>query len=171
MNFPAPRRFSPICRGAAIIGAVLWSAACSPKSEPLVTRLCGNRAATAAVDLSVDSVLPAAGPALAEARGTGFRLVITFAAPVPVTTAAADCSARTGTATFAGEIPPALRNAGSATREASWRIDRDSVLLNLNPRARDNNLFVVLPLSGRRGHWGLSTFVGQVASGSADFAP
>ena len=170
MPLPASCRGSPLGRGAAIAAAVLWSAACSPKSDPLATPLCGNRAATAAIDLRIDTVLPAAGPALADERGTRFRLVIAFAAPAPATTAAADCSARTGTASFAGELPAGLRNAASATGEASWQIARDSVMLDLNPRARDNNIFVVLPLRGGRGHWGLSTFIGQVASGSAETA-
>ena len=171
MHRPAPFRFAPVGHGAAIVAAVLWSAACSPKSEPLVTPLCGNRGATAAVDLSIDTVLPTAGPTLAAERGTEFRLVIAFAAPAPAKAVAADCSARAGTASFAGQMPAGLRTAGSATGEASWQIARDSVMVDLNPRARDNNIFVVLPLRGGRGHWGLSTFIGQVASGSADPDP
>ena len=44
-----------------------------------------------------------------------------------------------------------------------WRVEGDTVFLDLNPKSRDNNLMMVLPIHGGRGHWGLSTFAGEVA--------
>jgi hypothetical protein len=70
-----------------------------------------------------------------------------------------------GTASFKGDIPEPLRNATEPGGTATWRVEGDTVLLDLNPKSRDNNLMMVVPLAGGTGHWGLSTFAGEVARG------
>ena len=174
MPLPTPRaRWLRAARIPALVAAA-WAGGCAPPLRSALAPLCADQGALAHVEFSVDSVRPTAGPALVAARGSRFRLVITFAAPTSAqpdgatrgATPPAGCSDRSGTATAEGELPAGLRNATSSTHDASWRIERDSVILDLNPRARDNNVFVVLPLEAGRGHWGLSTFAGQVASGS-----
>jgi hypothetical protein len=76
-----------------------------------------------------------------------------------------------GSASFSRDIPAAIRAATSAASVASWRVEGDTVLLDLNPHVRDSNVFVTLPLVGGRGHWGLSTFAGEVAGGHTEPAP
>ena len=71
-----------------------------------------------------------------------------------------------GTATFKGDVPLQLRSATSGDNTATWRIEGDTVILDLNPKTRDNNLMLVLPVAGGRGRWGLSTFAGEVARGT-----
>ena len=70
-----------------------------------------------------------------------------------------------GTARFSGDVPEPLRNATDAGGSATWRVESDMVFVDLNPKSRDNNLMMVVPLAGGAGQWGLSTFAGEVARG------
>ncbi|HET9004110.1 MAG TPA: hypothetical protein VFN39_08965 [Gemmatimonadaceae bacterium] len=144
--------------------------ACAPKQPPTLAALCSGGTATARIAATIDTTRPPAGPELAAAKGTRFELTFTFAAPA---TRGADshCTGTAGTAIFSGALPERLRPATSSVGRASWRIDGETVLLDLNPGTRDNNVFVALPLNGGRGHWGLSTFAGEVAAGGTAFLP
>ena len=132
--------------------------------------LCAGQETTQRVDATIDTVMPAAGPALGVLRGRSFSIRLTFV-PGPATGAAAGtggasgCDGKMGTASFKGDIPEPLRNATEPGGTATWRVEGDTVLLDLNPKSRDNNLMMVLPLAGGAGHWGLSAFAGEVARG------
>jgi hypothetical protein len=123
----------------------------------------------------VDHVRGTAGPALAGLEGTRFELRFDFAVPTALSdTSPASkqgCDGAVGSASFSRDIPAAIRAATSAASVASWRVEGDTVLLDLNPHVRDSNVFVTLPLVGGRGHWGLSTFAGEVAGGHTEPAP
>ncbi len=155
---------------AIALAAAALASACAPKHAPSLTALCAGSGAVAHVSATVDTVRPAAGAELAAAKGTAFELAFEFA-PGRRDSASATCAASQGTASFSGALPDRIRGATASTREATWRIEGDTVLLDLNPGTRDNNVFVVLPLDGGRGHWGLSTFAGEVASGATTAAP
>lgn len=161
---PRPRRAS------ALLLVVVGALACAPKPAPTLTSLCSGSTAAAHIAATIDTTRPPAGPELTAARGTRFELRLSFAAPSAPATAPG-CAGTAGTATFTGTLPERIRSATSQAGSATWRIDGDTVLLDLNPGTRDNNVFVALPLHGGRGHWGLSTFAGEVASGSATALP
>ena len=94
---------------------------------------------------------------------------MTFDFPAGATVTSGDasnCTGTHGTAAFSGTLPDRIRLATASSGQATWRIEGDTVLLDLNPGTRDNNVFVVLPLDGSKGHWGLSTFPGEVAGGT-----
>ena len=168
MTIPTNRRHA--MRALAPLAAAVLSLACAPKRAPTLAALCSGGTATARVEATIDTTRPPAGPDLTAARGTRFELSFTFAAPA-ARGAASSCTGTTGTATFTGTLPDRIRTATSATGQASWRIDGETVLLDLNPGTRDNNVFVALPLNGGRGHWGLSTVAGEVAAGETAFLP
>ena len=152
---------------AALLTPVVF--ACRHDTETLAP-LCAGRETTHQVDLTIDTVMPAAGPALGVLRGRTFAIQLTFV-PGPATGAAAGtggasgCEGKMGTATFSGDIPEPLRTATDTGGSATWRVEGDMVFLDLNPKSRDNNLMTVLPLGGGAGRWGLSTFAGEVARG------
>ena len=152
---------------ALLLGAAA-ALGCARKPVPTLAPLCSGATATAHVAATIDTIRPPAGPELAAAKGSRFELRFTFAA-AKAGAAAAGCPGTAGTAAFTGSLPVPIRTATAAAGMASWRIETDSVLLDLNPGARDNNVFVVLPLHGGRGHWGLSTFAGEVAGGATAF--
>ena len=154
---------------AAIL--VAFSIGCSrPGDSRVLTPLCAGQEVTQRVDATVDTVLPNGGTGLATARGRHFAIRLSFQ-PSPATGPAAGtggpnaCDGRMGSATFKGDVPEQLRSATSSDNAATWRIEGDTVILDLNPKTRDNNLMLVLPLAGGKGHWGLSTFAGEVARG------
>ena len=157
----------------ALPAAVAAAVACAARQEPSLASLCSGSSATATVEATIDTTRPPAGAALTAAKGERFTMHFTFtpaggdAALVP----AGDCTGRTGTATTAADLPAMIRNASSSSRHATWRIEDDTILLDLNPGTRDNNIFVAIPLHGGRGHWGLSTIAGEVASGATTTLP
>ena len=164
---------------AATLGALtavaVSSAACARARPLTLNGLCNGAPADAHIAAWVDRVSGPGGPALTQLRGTRFVLRISlFAAAEAGSSPAAgrpSCTGASGAATFTGDVPDRLRTATSAASAATWRIEGDTVLLDLNPRVRDNNVFVVLPLDGTRGHWGLSTFAGEVAGGHTEPIP
>ena len=143
--------------------------ACRRDAETLAP-LCAGRETTHRVDLTIDTVMPAAGPALGVLKGRTFAVQLTFV-PGPAmgvaagTGGASGCEGKMGTATFTGDVPEPLRTATDPGGSATWRVEGDMVFLDLNPKSRDNNLMMALPLAGGAGHWGLSTFAGEVARG------
>jgi hypothetical protein len=144
-----------------------FTAACAAKKPPTLSALCTGRGATARVAAAIDTVRSLAGPALVTMKGSRFEMRFDFAPRADsANRGARDCNESHGTAAFTGTIPERVRLAAAADGEATWRVAGDSVLLDLNPGTRDNNVFVVLPLDGGRGHWGLSTFTGEVAGGT-----
>ena len=165
----SPRRRLLRHAPALLFGAAA-ALACAPKPRPTLAPLCAGSTATAHVAATVDTTRPPAGPELAAAKGSRFELRFTFAAPSARGTGTG-CIGTAGTAAFTGTLPDRIRTATSPAGQATWRIEGDTVLLDLNPGARDNNVFVVLPLHGGRGHWGLSTFAGEVAAGATSFLP
>lgn len=166
-NFADRRR---ALRGSPILVAAALSLACAPKQPPTLAALCSGGTATAHVAATIDTTRPPAGPELAAAKGTRFELTFTFAAPASRGTDST-CTGTAGTATYSGTLPDRIRTATSPVGQASWRIDGETVLLDLNPGTRDNNVFVALPLNGGRGHWGLSTFAGEIAAGGTALLP
>lgn len=169
----SPMRIRPVSIPLVVIAVLAGLAlACSrPGDSPDLAPLCAGHEVTQRVDATVDTVLPHGGTGLLAARGRHFALRFTFR-PAPATGPAAGlggangCDGQMGSATFKGDVPQPLRTATSASNEATWRIEGDTVILDLNPKTRDNNLMLVLPLAGGRGHWGLSTFAGEVARGT-----
>jgi hypothetical protein len=157
-------------RRPSLLMAAALALACAPKQAPTLTTLCSGGTAAAHVAATIDTTRPPAGPELSAAKGTRFELTFTFAAPA-TRGAEPNCTGTSGTATFSGTLPDRIRTATSASGQVTWRIDGDTVLLDLNPGTRDNNVFVALPLNGGRGHWGLSTFAGEVAAGGTAFLP
>ena len=168
MTNSANRR-RPARAAALLVGAVL-SLACATKQPPTLAALCSGGTATAHIAATIDTTRPPAGAELVAAKGTRFELTFTFAAPSS-RGADSSCTGTTGPATFSGTLPDRIRTATSAAGQATWRIDGETVLLDLNPGTRDNNVFVALPLNGGRGHWGLSTFAGEVVAGGTTFLP
>jgi hypothetical protein len=133
--------------------------------------LCAGTEVTQRVDATIDTILPPGGAALGALRGRSFAIRLTFVpgpatGPMAGTGVGNGCDGRMGTASFKGDVPEPLRNATERGGSATWRVEGDTVILDLNPRTRDNNLMMVLPLAGGRGHWGLSTFAGEVARGA-----
>ena len=168
MTKSTDRRRAP--RGSALLVAAAVSLACAPKQPPTLAPLCSGGTATARIAATIDTTRPPAGPELAAANGTRFELTLTFAAPAS-RGADSNCTGTAGTATFSGTLPDRIRTATSSTGQATWRIDGETVLLDLNPGTRDNNVFIALPVNGGRGHWGLSTFAGEVAAGGTALLP
>jgi hypothetical protein len=163
-----PRHWRP----AAALIAGLVGTACTRRALPALAALCAGGSASARVVATLDHVRGPAGPALAALQDSSFPIAFTFIAPDSASrgadSSAASCSGTRGLATFTGALPEPLRNAASADGRASWQVQQDSVLIDLNPRVRDSNVFLTLPLHGGRGHWGLSTFAGEVAGGHTD---
>ncbi|MFL5561291.1 MAG: hypothetical protein ACJ79K_07455 [Gemmatimonadaceae bacterium] len=159
----------------ALTAVAVASAACARARPATLNGLCNGAPGDAHIAAWVDRVTGPGGPALSALRGTRFVLRISLFAVAEAGTSPtaghAGCSGTSGAATFSGDIPDRLRTATSAASAATWRIEGDTVLLDLNPRVRDNNVFVVLPLDGTRGHWGLSTFAGEVAGGRTEPIP
>jgi len=159
-------RDSVRCAATVAVAAAL-ALACTPKLAPSLAGLCAATPATAHVSATIDSVRPTAGAALVAAKGSHFEMTFEFPAGATVTSGdAANCTGAHGTAAFSGTLPDRIRLATASSGQATWRIEGDTVLLDLNPGTRDNNVFVVLPLDGSKGHWGLSTFAGEVAGGN-----
>jgi hypothetical protein len=158
-----------------LIAAIVGAAACARATPPTLDALCAGGSADAHIAATVDRVTGPGGPELSALRGTRFVVRISLFPPAPADSSPAanptGCAGASGAATFAGDLPARIRIATSAASAATWRIAGDTVLLDLNPRTRDNNVFVVLPLDGGRGHWGLSTFAGEVAGGRTEPVP
>ena len=158
--------------GASLLSiAIAGACANSGTSADLMT-LCAGNQVTHDISATIDTVLGPGGAALASMRGRAFAISLTFV-PGPATGAAAGtggttgCEGRMGTASFTADMPEPLRNATERGGSATWRVEGDTVIVDLNPRTRDNNLMLVLPIQGGVGHWGLSTFAGEVARGRA----
>ena len=162
-------------RSGAVLFATLLGAACAHRTQPDLAALCAGGSASARVVATLDHVRGPAGPGLAALQDSSFRIDFTFLALDDANRAsgggAAGCTDTHGTATFSGALPEPVRHAASAEGNATWRVQDDSVLVDLNPHVRDSNVFLTLPLRGGRGHWGLSTFAGEVAGGHTDPAP
>lgn len=134
-----------------------------------LSAICEGREASRRLPSTIDSVMAPGGAELAALRGRTFTIDVALQ-PAPATGPAAGgggCGGRMGDAHFSGELPEPLRGATNAQGRATWRTEGDSILLDLNPGSRDNNLVLVLPLGPGSGHWGLSTFAGEVARGIA----
>ena len=162
------RHFRSTAAGAVLVLGASLALACARKPAPTLAKLCFGGAARAHVSATIDTTRPPAGPELAAATGSRFELRFAFKAVEP-RGVESSCDGSTGTATFTGSLPDRIRTATSAAGQATWRIDGDTMLLDLNPGVRDNNVLVALPLNGGRGHWGLSTFAGEVAAGRTAF--
>jgi hypothetical protein len=149
--------------GAAV--AVAIALACArrpPATPPDLAELCaGRNVDLRGVTLVVDSVRPAAGAALRSLVGTTSRLDLAFRAPA----AGGDCAGKGGRVGFEGELPPELATGTAGDRVALWRVQNETVVVDMAPRARDNNVTLSLPLRGGDGRWSYSTIVGPVASG------
>ena len=162
-------------RRLAALALALVAAACARTPPATLAALCAGGRGAAQVVATVDFVRGPGRPALASLEGSRFELTFAFAAPGDSRRddegSAPGCNGTNGTATFTGALPEAIGHAASAQGEATWRVQDDSVVLDLNPRVRDSNIFLTLPLRGGRGHWGLSTFAGEVAGGATDSAP
>ena len=162
-----PTAFASLAVAIAIAAASCRAAEGKKES---IAALCDGRSASAVAISLVDTVLPGAGEALAVIKNRSFETRLTFQ-PGATSGAAAGsggrsgCEGRMGSATFEGEIPEPLRGAASSG-SATWRVEGDSIWLDLNPGVRDNNIFMVLPLRGGKGHWSLSTFAGDVVRGA-----
>ena len=156
------------CRG--LVAGMLVLAGCGRSGgAPGLSAICEGREASRRLPSTIDSVIAPGGAELAALRGRTFTIDVSLR-PAPATGPAAGgagCGGRMGEAHFSGELPEPLRGATSADGRATWRTEGDSVLLDLNPGSRDNNLVLVLPLGPGSGHWGLSTFAGEVARGIA----
>lgn len=157
-------------RATLLLAAAALSLACAPKHPPALSALCSGATAAARIAATIDTTRPPAGPELTAAKGSRFELTLNFAAPA-TRGPGSSCDGSTGTATFSGPLPDRIRTATSSASQATWRIDGETVFLDLNPGTRDNNVFIALPLNGGRGHWGLSTFAGEVAAGGTAFLP
>lgn len=153
-----------------IAGIVLLVGCQRSSNDAALHGICEGREGSRRVVSTIDSVIAPAGADLAALRGRTFTVDVALK-PAPSTGPAAgtggSCGGRMGDAHFSGDLPDPLKSATSADGGASWRTEGDSVLLDLNPGSRDNNLVLVLPLAGGLGHWGLSTFAGEVARGVA----
>src|SRR5690348_16003272 len=125
-------RFPTPSRRALLLAAAAVSLACAPKRTPSLAALCSGGAATAHVSATIDTTRPPAGPELSAAKGTRFELTLSFA-PQESRGAGSACTGATGTATFTGTLPARIRSATSAAGQASWRIDGETVFLDLNP--------------------------------------
>ena len=154
-----------------LLAALLMPAVTLACGQPeTLAALCAGRETKQRVDVTIDTVMPPAGAELGVLRGRSFAIRLTFV-PGPATGAAAGtggvsgCDGKMGTASFDGDIPEPLRNATEQGGAATWRVEANTVLVDLNPKSRDNNLMLVLPLGGGAGRWGLSTFAGEVARG------
>jgi hypothetical protein len=146
-----------------LVVLALLGAACrhEPATQALGA-LCRGADVQAPVRLVIDSTRPAAGEAAGKLAGQGFNLELAFR---PGETRS-ECNGRTGRVAFEGKLPPELASAAASDHVGLWRVTGDTVAVDLNPSARDNNLTLVLPLSGGLGRWGLSTLVGEVIAGS-----
>ena len=162
-----PRNHIPRLLIAALLAPLSFGCRHDPET---LAALCAGRETAQRIDVTIDTVMPSAGPALGVLKGRAFAIQLRFV-PGPATGAAAGtggasgCDGKMGAATFSGDVPEPLRNATDAGGAATWRVEGDVAFLDLNPKSRDNNLLLVLPLSGAAGHWGLSTFAGEVARG------
>jgi hypothetical protein len=171
MPVPLPRARTTrrVALVASLCAAALatLAASCGRRGEPTLGGLCEGREATQRVDATADTVLPFAGQGMVPMKGRHFALRITFSPPAPTgpTAGTSECNGAMGEAHFSGDLPEPIRGAAAADNTAGWRIDGDTVLVDLNPRARDNNLVMSLPVRGGRGHWALSTFAGEVVRG------
>ena len=155
-----------LAAGAAAMATI--AASCGPRNDPSLTALCEGREATQRIDATVDTVLPFGGATLAATRGRHFALRITFSPPAATGPAAgtAECQGALGQAHFSGDIPEPLRGGAASDNTAGWRIEGDTILLDLHPKARDANLVMSLPVRGGTGHWALSTFAGEAVRGT-----
>lgn len=153
-----------------VLAGLLLVAGCDRSTTEVgLSAICDGREASRRLQSTIDSVMAPGGAELAALRGRTFTLDVALQ-PAPSTGPAAGaggCDGRMGDAHFSGELPDPLRGATNAQGRATWRTQGDSVLLDLNPGTRDNNLVLVLPLGGGSGHWALSTFAGEVARGVA----
>jgi hypothetical protein len=169
------RHHSPATRRLALAGLVasLVAAGCARQTPTDgLSALCAGHDDTRNVTISVDSVRPPGGQELTAMIGQSFSIQLTFAA-APATGVAAGtggangCEGKMGTGSFTSDLPQRLRTATSEAGNLSWRIDGEMVFVDLHPRTNDNNLVLALPVAGGTGHWGLSTFAGEVAYGRA----
>ena len=153
-----------------LLAGMLILAGCGRSgSETGLSAICDGREASRRLPSTIDSVMAPVGAELAALRGRTFTIDVALQ-PAPATGPAAGgggCGGRMGDAHFSGELPEPLRGATDTEGRATWRTEGDSVLLDLNPGSRDNNLVLVLPLGPGSGRWALSTFAGEVARGIA----
>jgi hypothetical protein len=151
-------------RIALVVVVALLAGACRRQpATAALGALCRGVDVESSVRLVVDSVPPVTGPASGVA-GQAFDLALAFRPGED----RPECNGRTGRVAFEGELPEPFTSATAGDDVGLWRIVGDTVAIDLNPNARDNNLTLVLPLSGGTGRWGLSTFVGEVAAGRAE---
>ncbi|HET7586147.1 MAG TPA: hypothetical protein VFK13_14640 [Gemmatimonadaceae bacterium] len=159
----SPRRTWSSC-GAAVLAAFATATltACATSGTSRVSGVCERSTVVQHVVLVVDSVSPRAGPELVPLQGDRVNLTLTL---LPDRDPLHHCPDVSGPAAWSGELPDVLRTGAGDSAQAAWRIEGDAVAMNLNPGVFDNNLLITLPLSGEVGHWGLSTFVGEVVGG------
>jgi hypothetical protein len=150
--------------GALLLGAALL--ACAPRTvRGSLDALCATPPAAVAAPLTlwIDSVIPAAPESLRRARGEPVRLTLTLHPdPSPILPL---CQDREGVVTREGELPGRLEQASTTPADARWRIEGGNVIVDFDPRSRDNNFALSLPLVPGTGRWWLSTIAGEVAQG------
>jgi hypothetical protein len=152
--------------GAASLALLSTSTACVPgRVGSALDSLCGSppAAVQVAATLVIDSVRPAAPPALEDERGKSIPMTLTFhpdPAPIPP-----DCPDREGVVVYDGVLPLPLARSSAGSGNARWRMDGARLVVEFNPGTFDNNLGLWLPISGGEGRWWLSTFAGEVATG------
>jgi hypothetical protein len=135
---------------------------CIHRTSTEMTGVCKGMNVTRDLVLAIDSLSPAAGRALARFQGQRFTIRVNLFNPVEM----AECQDRSGEAyATVDHLPDELERAAAGARHARWRVDGPNVVVELNPQVRDNNLTLVLPLSGQTGRWTMSSIAGTVASG------
>lgn len=137
-------------------------AGCTPRVSGRIAAVCQGVRVGERVSLVIDSVGPAAEVRLGALRGRAFDLALTLFRGRD----AGACEDRTGHAHVSvGELPDALAHATAGNRGGQWWIQGTDLVINLNPRAADDNLIFTLPLDGGAGRWSLATLAGPIARG------
>jgi hypothetical protein len=145
-----------------VAALALLPLACAHRTSSRLADLCEGGDVATRVVLVIDSVAAVGGADLARLRGDRFDVLVNLFNQLEPR----GCADRSGEASIdVGDLPDELGSAASKSGSAHWRVDSLSVVVELNPGVRDNNLTFSLPLDGSDGHWTLSRFPGVVAEG------
>lgn len=162
LSRPGGRGLAFATRTARLAVLAAIATGCIHRTSTEMTAVCKGMNVTRDLVLSVDSLSPAAGRALVRFRGKRFTIRVNLFNPLEMV----ECQDRSGEAyATVDHLPDELEHAAAGARHARWRVDGPNVVVDLNPQVRDDNLTLVLPLSGGTGRWTMSSIVGTVASG------
>ncbi|MGH7624239.1 MAG: hypothetical protein ACREOJ_02855, partial [Gemmatimonadaceae bacterium] len=115
---------------AALSLAFLALAGCVHRVSSNLEAVCRGERVGKRITLIVDSVAPRAEPELQRLRGARFDLVVSVLSTALTST----CADQMGTASVSvDELPDALAQAASRTRDADWRVQGTAIVINLNP--------------------------------------